>query len=278
VKSLFKLKMENPDLVENAERIGDAGGIELNALIADQQAACVGEWALTGDKAKVTNGTGTFVDVPTEGFSRKGDLIPMVLLKHKGKVWFGVEGYLPTTGKAVDLMLSMGLIRDYSDLEVEASRGAIFIPALSGLQVPRAPNAKGIVAGLDLASDRGTVISGLLKAIAFHVKLVLEQSGAKPRVLRADGGLSRSNELLRSISAATGIEVERGADLEATSRGLAMLQLDPVGRGRLEELAKVRGETEVFSRRADAHLEEEYEKWQKLTTWLKSSKRSFQAE
>ncbi len=278
VKSLFKLKMETPDLVENTERVGDAGGIELNALIADQQAASVGEWALARDTAKVTNGTGTFVDVPTEGFSRRGDLIPLVLLKHRGKVWFGVEGYLPTTGKAVDLMLRMGLVRDYSDLEVDGHRGAIFIPALSGLQVPRAPNAKGLLAGLDLTSDRAAVISGLLDAIAFHVRLVLEQSRENPKVLRADGGLSRSDELLRRISEVTGVEVERSADTEATSRGLAMLQLASVGRAGLEELAKVRTETEVFSRKGDTHLEEEYEKWQKLTTWLKSSKRSFQAE
>ena len=278
VRSLFKLRMETPALVENSERIGDAGGIELNALIADQQAASVGEWTLDRGTAKVTNGTGTFVDVPTEGFSRRGDLIPMVLLKHRGKAWFGVEGYLPTTGKAIDLMLSMGLIRDYSDLEVADDRGTIFIPALSGLQVPRAPNAKGLIAGLDLASDRGAVVSGLLKAIAFHARLVLEQSGETPKVLRADGGLSKSNELLSRISAATGVPVERSSDLEATSRGLAMLQLASLGKGKLEDLAKVRGETEVFSRKADPHMEEEYEKWQNLTTWLKSSKKSFQAE
>ena len=280
VRSLFNLRMDAPTLVENAERIGDAGGIELNALIADQQAASVGEWTVERDTAKVTNGTGTMVDVPTgtEGYSRRGELVPLILLKHKGRVWYGVEGLLPTTGKAINLMISMGLIRDYSDLEVEGGGGAIFIPALSGLLVPRAADAKGLVAGLDLASDRGTIISGLLKAIAFHVRLVLEQSGEKPKSLRADGNLSKSNELLKRISAATGINVERASDLEATSRGLAMLQMAAVGKGRLEELAKVRGETEVFSRRADAHLEEEYEKWQKLITWLKNSRNSFQAE
>jgi glycerol kinase len=278
VRSLFNLRMEAPALVENDERIGDAGGIELNSLIADQQAASVGEWALEPGVAKVTNGTGTFVDIPTEGFSRRGDLIPMVLLKHHGRVWYGVEGYLPTTGKAVDLMLAMGLMGGYPDLEVEGDRGVIFIPALSGLQVPRAPNSKGIVAGLDLGSDRGAVVSGLLDAIAFHVRYVIEESKERPRTLRANGGLSMSGELLRRISAATGVDVERASDLEATSRGLAMLQLSATGKGKLEDLAKVRNETEVFSRKPDAQLEAGYEKWKKLTTWLKSSRSSFQAE
>jgi glycerol kinase len=278
VKSLFKLRMETPSLVENAEAIGSCGGLEINALIADQQAASVAEWAVEGGVGKVTNGTGTFVDVPTSGFARRGELIPLVLLKHKGRVWFGVEGYLPTTGRAVDKMLEMGLVGDYSDLEVESDGGVIFIPALSGLQVPRVPNAKGVIAGLTLSSGRRAVVSGLLKSIAFHVKLVLEQSGEPLQALRADGGLSKSDSLLKMTSASTNLPVERCPDLEATSRGLAMLQMVATGRASLEDLSKFRRETEVFTEKGDAKLAGEYEKWKNLTGLLRSSKGSFLAE
>ncbi|MDG6902491.1 MAG: hypothetical protein JRM80_11120 [Nitrososphaerota archaeon] len=278
VKSLFGLKSAVPAIVENTEKIGEFEGVELNALIADQQAACVGEWAVERGTAKVTNGTGTFVDVPTDGFARRGQLIPLVILKERGTTRFGVEGYLPTTGRAVDLMLRIGLIRSYSDLETEERGEVIFIPALSGLQVPHAPNAKGLIAGLELDSDGRAVASGLLTAISFHVRLVLEQSGESTKILRADGGLSRSGELLRRISEATGIDVERAGDLEATSRGLAMLQVASTRGERLQEVAKARSEIEVFSRRADPKLGDEYRKWQKLATWLKNSRDSFQAE
>lgn len=278
VKSLFKLRMETPDIIENAERVGSVGAVEINSLIADQQAASVAEWAVERGNAKVTNGTGTFVDIPTDGFRRRGDLIPLVLIKHRGKVRFGVEGYLPTTGRAVDALIDMGLLRDYPELEVESDGGAVFIPALSGLQVPRAPNAKGVIAGLDLGSGKGAIVSGLLKSVAFHVKLVLEQSGEAVKVLRADGGLSKSNELMRRISAATGVAVERSADLEATSRGLAMLQLVASGKSSLEELIKLRSETEAFSAKVDPKLEDEYEKWKRLTGLLRTSKGSFLAE
>jgi glycerol kinase len=278
VKSLFKLSSETPEIVENAERIGTAEGVEINSLIADQQSASVAEWAVDAGTAKVTNGTGTFVDIPTEGFSRRGDLIPLVLMKHRGRVRFGVEGYLPTTGKAVDMILGMGLIRDYSELEGGGDREVIFIPALSGLQVPRAPNAKGVIAGLDLSSDKASLVSGLLKSVAFHVKLVLQQSGEAVKTLRADGGLSRSDVLIRKISAATRVSVERPADLEATSRGLAMLQLVATGARSVDELPKLRSETEVFSATGDSRLEAEYEKWKKLVGLLRSSKESFLAE
>jgi glycerol kinase len=278
VKSLFGLKMETPTIVENAETIGSCDGLELNALVADQQAASVAEWAVEGGVGKVTNGTGTFVDIPTNGFARRGELIPLVLLKHRGRVRFGVEGYLPTTGRAVDVMLSLGLLRDYTDLEVERDDGVIFVPALSGLQVPRVPDAKGIIAGLTLGSDREAIASGLLKSIAFHVRLVLAESNERLQTLRADGGLSRSDSLLKMISAATGLPVERPADLEATSRGLAILQLVATGRASLEELAKVRDNTEVFSEKGDARQEVEYRKWKNLTELLRSSKESFLAE
>ncbi len=278
VKSLFKLRFAVPELVENAETIGSCEGMEVNALIADQQAASVAEGALEAGVGKVTNGTGTFVDVPTEGFARRGELIPLVLLKNKGKVWFGIEGYLPTTGRAVDTMLAMGMLRDYSDLEVESGGDVIFVPALSGLQVPRAPSAKGVIAGLTLGSDRAAVASGLLRSVAFHVKLVLEQAGERVQTLRVDGGLSRSDALLKTISSATGTRVERDSDLEATSRGLAILQLVATGERSFEELAKAKREREAFSETGEEKLEEEYEKWKNLTGLLRSSKGFYLAE
>jgi len=278
VKSIFKLRMDTPELVENAQTIGSYAGMEVNTLIADQQAASVAEGAFEGGTGKVTNGTGTFVDIPTAGFARRGELIPLVLLKHKGRVWFGVEGYLPTTGRAVDTMLGMGLLRDYSDLEAEPAGDVIFIPALSGLQVPHVPNAKGVIAGLTLGSDRAAVVSGLLRSIAFHVRLVLEQSGESLQALRADGGLSKSDALLKAISAATRTPVERDRDTEATSRGLAMLQLVASGKVKLDEMVKAKREREAFSETADAKLEEDYEKWKNLTKLLRSSKESYLAE
>jgi glycerol kinase len=278
VKSLFKLKLQTPRIVENAERVGSCEGLELNAMAADQQAASVAEWAVEGGVAKVTNGTGTFVDIPTQGFARRGDLIPVVLLKHRRRVFHGVEGYLPTSGRAVDALLSMGVLRDYSDLESEGGAGVIFIPALSGLQVPRIPGAKGVIAGLTLNSDRGAVVAGLRKSIAFHVRFVIAQAAEKVSILRADGGLSRSGSLLREISAATELPVERRADLEATSRGLAMLQMASTSGRSLQELAKVESETEVFSAKKGASTEEEYAKWMRLTGLLRSSKGSYLAE
>lgn len=265
VKSLFRLKMEVPQLVENAETVGSYNGVEVDALIADQQAASVAELAVEGGVGKVTNGTGTFVDIPTGGFVRRGGLIPLVLLKHRGRVWYGVEGYLSATGRAVDGMVAMGALKDYSELEAWAGRDAPFVSAPTGSQVPRPPRTKEARPGSAQGSDTGAAVSGLLKSISFHVRFVLEQSGENVGVLRADGGLSRSDSLLRMISAATGVTVERDADFEATSRGVAMLQLVATGRASLDELARAKREREEFRGAGGANLEEEYQRWKGLT-------------
>jgi len=66
--------------------------------------------------------------------------------------------------------------------------------------------------------------------------------------------------------------------LEATSRGLAMLQIASSGKASLHELAKVGAEIEVFSAKKGASMEEEYAKWMSLTGLLRSSKGSYLAE
>jgi glycerol kinase len=269
VRSMFGFKTELPEIVENAERVGSFGNMELNSVIADQQAAGVAEGATERGVAKVTNGTGTFVDIPTDGFQRRGDLVPEILLRHKGVTCFGVEGYLPTTGVSVDMMKELGILKDYAELEnATDSENVLFLPAFAGLQVPRVPFARGLIAGLDASSDKNAIISGLLKSITFHVK----------QVLRADGGLSKSDNLMKRISAVTGKRVERMRDTEATSQGLAMLQMVSLGKESLSDLTSLRGEADVFSVEEKNSQQDEYDKWLKLIELLKSSKGSFLAD
>jgi glycerol kinase len=75
-----------------------------------------------------------------------------------------------------------------------------------------------------------------------------------------------------------GLPVERSPDLEATSRGLAILQLVATDKASMEEFSKVRAKAEIFRDRPSPNLGEEYRKWKKLTGLLKSSKESFLAE
>jgi glycerol kinase len=274
VKSMFGLKMPIPEIVGNSELIGSAEGIELRALIADQQAAFLAENVIHGRVAKVTNGTGTFVDIPVEGYSRVKGLVPLVLLKHRETTFYGLEGYLPTSGTAVDKMLNLGILKSYSDLEDDSdSEGVLMVPALAGLQIPRLPRAKGMVYGLDRGTTRNGLISALLKSIAFQVRFVLEASGRRVEALRANGNLSRSTRLLKYISSITGLPVERQKDLEGTMRGLALLQALGLDKLKLDEIDATRSGVEVIEEVEHARYKEGYTAWKRLIGSLRNLER-----
>jgi len=270
VSALLGVKPDIPEIVGNTEHIGDYEGVEINALAADQQAACVGDACLGEGMVKVTNGTGTFVDIVCGGYRRVGGLIPLVVAKHGKTIIHGVEGYLPTTGLAVDLLRSMGVVGDYSDLDAPPEGDVVFIPALAGLQLPSKPWARGTIHNLGLNSGKRSLITALLKSIAFHVKMVVDRSGITPKTVRANGKLSKSDGLLRLISACLGHPVERQEDVEATLRGLTLLQLIGEGRVDFTRLEETRKEVEVI--RGDSlHISaEEYAKWVSTLQSLKS--------
>lgn len=270
VEALLSVRPVFPEIVDNTEPIGECEGVEVAALTADQQAACVGDACVEEGLVKVTNGSGTFVDVPTGDYRRVGGLLPVVLLRHRGVARYGLEGYLPTSGLAVELLRRVGVLADYGGLEVEPEAGPLFVPALAGLHLPNRPMAKGVIAGLDLNSGGRSFVSALLKGVAFHVKLAVERSGVKARAIRANGGLSRCNTLLRLISACVGVPVERQADFEATLRGLALLQMLGEGSISLSELEAKRREVEVFTGDGLEWVLGEYPRWLKLADSLKS--------
>jgi glycerol kinase len=297
LKSLFGINQDTPELIENAETIGTFEGIELNCLVADQQAAAIAEGVIEPGVAKVTNGTGTFVDIPTREYTRRDDLIPVVLLRHKGASYYGLEGYLPTTGVAVDRMISMGLIKDYTQLEAggNGEEDVFFMPSLAGLVIPKLPHVKGAIYGLGLETDSAKMVSGLLDSIAFFVRLVIERSKEKLSYLRVNGGLSGSDRLCKKISAATGLVVERNRDLEATSRGVALLQMLCKGRTDIKGIRDIskpvryesqddrggggKGSEFVRGQKSDIFIdksqdvERRYLKWLNRINWLKSLKK-----
>lgn len=260
-----------PEIIENTGVLATCEGVSIKALIGDQQAACVAEGALTPGVAKVTNGTGTFTDIPQDTYTRKGGLIPVVLLSHRQRIYHGLEGFLPTSGAAVDTLLRLGVLRDYGELELAGEDGGVFlVPSLRGLQLPGFSAAKGLMYGIDTGSDRLHIVRALEEAVAFHIKWILEESGARPSVIKANGKLSLSDSLLRLISDATGTRVERHPDVEGTARGLAMLQALSEDRVTLEEIMRPAQGAKAFEPKGDPQLEEAYKKWRKLALSLRN--------
>lgn len=223
-------KVIAPEVVDNVYDFGELNGIRVAALIADQQAAMVGEGCLLPGCGKVTNGTGSFVDAPISSFKLVGGgLIPLLILRIKGRVYYGIEGFLPTSGAVIDWLIKAGLLRDVEELDTltESNSGLIAIPSLAGLNIPNKPCAKGLIYGFTLNTKREHIARAVVEGVVQLITLIYERISriTKVSTVRVDGGLAKSLLFLRLLATAFNVPVERQEDPEVTARGVAALLL-----------------------------------------------------
>ena len=121
----------------------------------------------------------------------------------------------------------------------------VAIPHLAGASAPwAAPQARGALLGLTLASTPLDVVKALLEGIACDLELTrraLERAGAAVHAWRTSGGGARSRWWMQLKADLTGVPVEVTADAEAGALGAAMLA--GMGAGvfaSMEEAARVR--------------------------------------
>lgn len=218
-----------PDVVDNINEFGEVNGIIIGALIADQQAAMVGEGCLSIGCGKVTNGTGSFVDAVIDRFRLVGGgLLPLLILKYRGNAFYGVEGFLPATGSVIDWLVKLGLLSSPQELDGLINvntQGIVVIPALAGVNVPPRPCARGFIDGLTLNTTRESFVRATIEGIVQLIGLIFDRIKAYSRVsiVRVDGGLSRSILFLKLLATVLNTVVERQRDVEATARGVAAL-------------------------------------------------------
>lgn len=233
---LLGLPQTWPEVKDTIDYYGEVNGINLNTVIADQQAALIGEGCVKAGEGKVTNGTGSFVDVIIgEKFRMANEgLIPLVVFKVKDKVLYGLEGFIPATGAMIDWFIENGFFRDHEEI-IELARnsrnshGVTILPAFSGLNIPKVSHKMGFIGGLSLSANRGHIARALLESIAFSifeiVKKIEKSAGFKIKKLYADGGLSKNSQLLEIMANILEIPIIRQRDIEVTAKGVGLLLL-----------------------------------------------------
>ena len=134
------------------------------AAVADQSAALFGQGCLRAGEAKTTHGTGTFLDLNTGSTPVISDhgLSTIIAWRLDGVVTYGLEGYAPVTGAAVQwLRDGAGLLGSAAETETLArsvpdTQGVYFVPALTGLAAPSWDStARGLLIGLFSGDDPG---------------------------------------------------------------------------------------------------------------------------
>lgn len=228
-----------PEIVDDSGDFGETypelfgTSIPITSCIADQHAALFAQGCREGGMAKLTNGTGSFLDmnigekcVVLEGADT------VIAWKVGDKINYALEGYAAVTGSAVQWVRDgIKFIKSSSEIEalarsVDDTNGVYFVPALTGLGAPYwDPFARGMIIGITRGTTDAHISRAVLESIAFSIRDITdameEHTGSKVKDIRIDGGASNNNLLAQMFADIIDCNIARPASVEATSLGAA---------------------------------------------------------
>jgi glycerol kinase len=247
---------------------GDAG---------DQQAALIGQAGFSEGDLKTTYGTGNFLLLNTGErivYSRRNLIATVYYSTQPGKALYALEGSVFVTGAAIQWLRDGLKIIEVSpevDPLAEAAPdtgGVYFVPAFTGLGAPYwDPYARGLIIGLTRGTERKHIARAVLESIAYLtrdvVEAMVEDTGLEIKLLKADGGASRSDFLMQFQADILGIPVVRPLIFETTSLGAAFLAGLASGLWRSEEeFSRFWRPGKIFQPRMDSDTRERlYKGW-----------------
>jgi glycerol kinase len=216
--------------------------IPIGGVAGDQQAALVGHGCFAPGSAKATYGTGCFLllnagdqaPAPAEG------LITTTAYRLDGKPAYAIEGSIFVAGAAVKwLRDQLAILAEAKETETLATSlpdngGVYFVPAFVGLGAPHwQPEARGLITGLTLDSNRAHLARAALEAVAYQTADLLDAmakgGGRRPANLCVDGGMVANGWLCHFLADMLDLSITRPPTLEITARGAAILAGMAVG-------------------------------------------------
>lgn len=250
--------------------------IPISAAIADQHAALFAQRCYTAGTGKITNGTGSFIDINIGNklvISDEG-LNTVIAWKIGDEISYALEGYESVTGSMVqwlrDELQAIGNVQETEEIanSVSDSNGVIVVPALAGLSAPFHDSfARGSIFGLTRGANKAHIIRATLEGIVYRIKDIINavelESKVKMTEISIDGGLSSNNFIAQTIADMLDVEVFRPKSIEATSLGAAEMAAIQIGLYTRDEIAALtKKDEQLFSPKI---LEEErvrrYENW-----------------
>jgi glycerol kinase len=247
-----------PEVLDCADDYGVAdaqwfgGAIPILGVAGDQQAALIGQGCFDVGMTKSTYGTGCFLVTNTgEQLIRSTNgLLSTVGYRIGGRTTYAVEGSIFVAGAAVKwLRDSLRIVESAADTEAAARRsgveagGVYVVPAFTGMGAPHwRPDARGLVCGLSLDTNRDDVIAATLASVAYQsadLLAALAADGAAVTRLRVDGGMVANDWLCQCLADIAGVRVERPVITETTALGAGMLA--SLGGGLVKSLSDAAG-------------------------------------
>ncbi len=233
---LPELKNTNGDYGTTDPTLFQGAEIPIRAACGDQQAALFGQCCFEQGDVKISQGSGSFVDMnvgETGKLSKRG-LFPLIAWVIDGKGTYMLEGFVATAGTLIDwvgqgigLSDTPKILNEYA-AKCEDTEGVIFIPTPSGIRFPYfSPNARGTILGLSLTTHRSHVARAVFEGIALRLVDILEGLETDTKIpiksLRADGGVSKSDIMLQCLADFANLAVIRAPEPDMTATGAAYL-------------------------------------------------------
>ncbi len=220
--------------VADAQWLGAA--VPIVGVAGDQQAALIGQACFDVGMSKSTYGTGCFLVTNTGDrlIRSTHGLLSTVGYRIDGRTTYAVEGSIFVAGAAVKwLRDALRIIDSAAESEAAARRsgvdagGVYVVPAFTGLGAPHwRPDARGLVCGLSLDSNRDDLITATLASVAYQsadLLAALARDGAAVTGLRVDGGMIANDWLCQLLADIAAVRVERPMITETTALGAGML-------------------------------------------------------
>ncbi len=258
--------------------------IPLCGILGDQQAALFGQACFSRGQGKNTYGTGCFLLVNTGerlSVSRHGLLTTPAYRSGSDAPVYALEGSIAVSGSLVQWMRdSIGLVDSAPEIDrmaesVDDNGGVYFVPAFSGLFAPYwDSSARGTITGLTGYAKAGHLARAVLEATAYQTRDIFDamekDSGVPIKELKVDGGMSKSDVLMKFQSDILQVPVIRPVIRETTALGAAYAAGLSVGFwNSLDDLASLWKE----DTRWEPDMDEETRK-EKLRMWKKAVERS----
>ncbi|HPB25491.1 MAG TPA: glycerol kinase GlpK [Bacteroidales bacterium] len=255
----------------------DGAEIPIAGIAGDQQAALFGQTCFEEGMIKNTYGTGCFLLMNTGGkpVQSHNGLLTTIAWSIDRQVEYAIEGSVFMAGALIkwlrDNLQMLGSAAESEDFALQAldNGGVYFVPAFSGLGAPYWDmDAKGIITGLTLSSEKKHLIRAALESLAFQTRDVVNamqlDSGISLKVMNVDGGASSNNFLMQFQANILGVPVIRPFNIESTAMGAAFLAGLAVGLWTREELKLLRKPDKCFAPTMDASERSLlYDAWQK---------------
>lgn len=210
--------------------------ITIAGVLGDSHGALVGQMCFEAGMGKATYGTGSsvMVNIGEKAVKAPQGLVTSVGFAAQDRVFYAFEGNIHCTGATIkwmteklQLISSPSVIEEYA-LSVPDNGGVYLVPAFAGLGAPWwNSQAKAMICGMTLSTERGHICRAALEAIAYQIKdlidLMTNHAGITLKELRVDGGPTKNNLLMHFQADMLNACINRSDIEEASAMGAVIM-------------------------------------------------------